>query len=167
MLRHHFTGVGIGALCILTLAACQEDGNVTRRVLTSPSPSFGLSTNERTPTAFTVATCGSDVVVLTGEMHLVSRSTIDESGGLHIGMHTNGHYSGAGASGTLYMMNLDNNQVFNMPAGAEEFTSVTQQVIVSKGREPNFAADLVIHSTINANGEPTADRFELRQRCSG
>jgi hypothetical protein len=168
-MSHHRSLVATLALFlgVTHLVGCHDPATAPVRQLRSQQPALAVTTNSRTPADFTVATCGPDVVTLVGEMHLVVRRNVDSAGGLHLGMHSSGRYVGVGASGTVYSMNLNDEQSVNLTAGAHEFTFETQELVVSRGSQPNFDAHLLIHTTLNADGEPTADTFDLRQSCNG
>ncbi len=100
--------------------------------------------------------CTGDVVTYSGTEHLVTNATVDANGGMHGTAHEDlVDVSGVGTSGDQYRLVGTGNAELNSTS-AFESTAVDHIQFVSRGSQPNFAADGTVHITYNANGQITA-----------
>ncbi len=107
-----------------------------------------------------------EVVVLTGNLHVLLRFTVDQAGGIHATSHfqpqgisgvsetTGDKYQGTGVTQTE----------FNAKLGVEE-TFVDNFRIIGQGNGNNFLVHENFHITINANGVVTAFVDNLSVDC--
>lgn len=112
--------------------------------------------------------CGEDVVHTAGDLHILVTATVNDnhvSGNFHlnpqgaklVGLTTGNEYVGTGMLHESFQGSLDN--------GAATFTFVNNFRIVGKGRAPSYIFQVVAHTTINANGDVTADLESVTEEC--
>jgi hypothetical protein len=108
-----------------------------------------------------------EVVTLSGTLHVLTHTTIDASGGVHVtnqiqpaGVSGTGQTTGAAYRGTGVTR-----EEFNTTA-ASETTRVNNFRIIGQGPDNNLLVHHTVHQTVNANGEATAtvDNFSLECR---
>jgi hypothetical protein len=133
------------------------------------APAFGQATvtqeNLIVPIDFQITSCSGEVVTFTGESHVLQHSTANDNTG-HAVVHINFHLEGTGPSGTRYVVNEHVNGTINSGA-AGTFTSEARLVAVAQGSADNLVVHTFIHTTVNANGEVTAQSFEFETDCQG
>lgn len=103
-------------------------------------------------------------VELSGTLHTLYKTTLDNKGGYH----SKYHFQPQGVSGTglttgdKYMATGVTQDAFNGHVGSEE-TYVNNFRIIGQGTGNNFLVHETFHVTINANGEVTAyvDNFSV------
>lgn len=128
-----------------------------------------FTSNVQIPTTISVfvpcaAGGAGEVVVLSGTLHVLFHTTIDDSGGIH-GMY---HYQPQGISGTG-LTTGDSYQATGETLGTiysrvgGEVTDVNNFKIIGQGPGNNFLVHENFHFTVNANGEVTAfvDNFSV------
>jgi hypothetical protein len=128
-----------------------------------------VTTNIRIPDTLSVFVPCADggageVVDLSGNLHVLLRTTLDGNGGFH----TKYHFQPQGISGTgqttgdKYQATGVTQEQFNGKVG-QEFTYVNNFRIIGQGPGNNFLVHQLIHITVNANGEVTAsvDNFSI------
>ena len=98
-----------------------------------------------------------EVVFLKGNLHVLLRFTMDESGGIHVASHFQPQgISGTGqTSGEKYQATGVTQDEFNAKVGVEE-TFINNFRIIGQGNGNNFLIHEIFHITFNANGIPTA-----------
>ncbi len=113
--------------------------------------------------------CGGEEVVFSGDAHFVIHENFDDQGGVHTTFHVN--YQRALATGvttsTRYAMNettTTTSYVSSLPA---TFTTIINGNLIGQGPAGNTGFHLVLHMTLNANGEPTSEVFIEDVRCNG
>jgi hypothetical protein len=135
-----------------------------------------VTSNEKVPVNQIVFNpCTDELVLLTGELHILFHVTEDANGGLHVQHHAQpqgGGLLGTGEeSGTQYrVVGVTRDETYVPPGAPGEFretTFVNRFHIVSSGPSDNSLLDATIHVTFNANGEPTADLERVEIKCAG
>ena len=109
-----------------------------------------------------------EVVELSGNLHLLTHVTTDNNGGMHVEMHAQPQgISGIGMdSGDKYQATGVTRGHINTQGPAPfESTFVNNFRIIVQGRGNNFLVHQVIHVTINANGDVTADIDKMSVDC--
>ncbi|HJQ30973.1 MAG TPA: hypothetical protein VJ866_02270 [Pyrinomonadaceae bacterium] len=144
-------------------------------VLAAGSNAFGqattTTTNEELPISSSIAnTCNGDTVLFQGTVHVVNTLTVDSSGGYHLKTHSNYQdVSGTGTpSGLTYNVRTTTNETVNDNDNPQFETTVIQTVkAVSQGSAPNLFVHVVMHVTVNANGQTTSTVTEVTAECRG
>ncbi len=113
--------------------------------------------------------CGGEEVVFSGEAHFVIHENFDDQGGVHLTFHMNYQRSTATGvtTGTRYVIkesSTTSSYVSSLPA---TFTTIINGNLIGQGPAGNTGFHLVLHMTLNANGEPTSDVFIEDVRCNG
>ena len=105
-----------------------------------------------------------ELVVLSGDLHVLLRFTIDNNGGIHSASHFQPQgISGIGqTTGDKYQGTGVTQDEFNAKVGHEE-TFINNFRIIGQGNGNNFLVHENFHITINANGSVTAflDNFSV------
>jgi hypothetical protein len=117
--------------------------------------------------AVIVNPCNGESVTLSGRIHTVVQDTQDAAGGTHSVVHVNFQgIGGQGTSGARYRFTGLNTQVVtNETLGASVTTTVVSTRLVGQGPVPDQVMHLLVHTTINANGEVTASISEVQSEC--
>jgi hypothetical protein len=144
-------------------------------VFAAGSNAFGqattTTTNEDLPISSSlVNSCNGDVVAFSGTLHIANTLTTDSSGGYHLRTHSNYQdVSGTGTpSGANYRITTTNNETVNDSDTPQFETTVIQTIkAVSQGAIPNLFIHVVLHVTVNANGQTTSSVTEIRTECRG
>jgi hypothetical protein len=129
-------------------------------------------TNEKVPLSFGVfvpcaAGGAGEIVLLSGNLHILTAVTIDANGGLHIKEHFQPQgISGAGlTTGDKYQATGVTQNTFYVasPTFPFTFTFVNNFKIIGRGPDNNFLAHENFHITVNANGVVTTvvDNFKV------
>ena len=117
--------------------------------------------------------CSMEGVILSGNVVLVFRGQTDTTGALHRHLTVTGQgVTGIGMiSATHYQVNgpFPNGLITQVVPGngAIAFTSVTSFHLISRGSTDNFILHVLLHITVNANGDMTADVFSIIPVCAG
>jgi hypothetical protein len=105
-----------------------------------------------------------ELVTLSGTLHVLQHTTIDEAGGVHVTLHVQpAGVSGTGqTTGDRYRGTGVTQQQFNT-VGASTQTLLNNFRIIGEGPRNNLLVHHTFHVTVNANGEVTAtvDNFNL------
>ena len=113
--------------------------------------------------------CGEEAVHTDGDLHILVTATVNDthvSGNFHlnpqhaklVGLTTGNEYVGTGMLHESFQGSLNN--------GAATFTFVNNFRLVGKGQAPSYIYQVVAHTTINANGDLTADVELVGEECS-
>jgi len=139
------------------------------------SPSIGnaeVITQIEIPLATTVTVpCAvggaGEMIDLTGQVHAVFSVTVDGNGGVHIATHFNdAGVSGIGlTTGNKYQASGGNHFVSNSGGTRNEFTFVNNFLLVAPGAGNNLRVHELVHVTVNANGEITAETDNIAVDC--
>jgi len=107
-----------------------------------------------------------ELVVLSGDLHVLVRFTRSKSGGVHAAAHFQPQgISGVGqTTGEKYQATGVTQDEFNARIGVEE-TFVNNFRIIGQARGNNFLIHENFHITINANGRVTAFVDNFRVDC--
>jgi hypothetical protein len=113
--------------------------------------------------------CNGEELTLYGNAHLVQHGDFVEGDTQHVSFHLNMQGVRAiGSFGNEYRFVQSQQSIQQSTAGAaNEMTLEETMNVVSKGGEVNFAIHETLHTTINANGEVTADPFSFHVNCNG
>jgi hypothetical protein len=105
-------------------------------------------------------TCTGEGVLVTGEVHRLTVTTVDANGGTHTEMHFNVEsVSGIGlVTGTHYRgIHTETHSSNSSGSGASELTTVIDIMLIAEGSAPNLTIrGVLIHSTTNADGTVTS-----------
>ena len=117
-----------------------------------------------------VIACNGEEVFLSGELLLMSHTTIDARGGFHSKFTlVPRHVRGVGSAGTLYKAVGGQRDHFNADADFaplnETFTTMFN--LVSQGGSDNLQFKGTFHITVNAQGEVTAFVERFSEKCVG
>ncbi|HEX8178835.1 MAG TPA: hypothetical protein VF525_04755 [Pyrinomonadaceae bacterium] len=134
--------------------------------LVQPAAADG-TTSVTTPIDFTATACNGETVTLSGEATTLI-TVSDTSGGRGVTTHIHFHLEGTSASGTHYIVNETVNGA-DLGAGdiPATFNSTGSLHLISQGGGENLTVRTTIHTTINANGDVTAQSFEFQTVCNG
>ena len=129
------------------------------------------TTNETVPFTSTLFNpCNNDTVTFSGNMHVTNTLTVDGSGGTHLKTHTNyQNVTGTGTpSGITYNVRTVSNEVTNDNDGPQYNATVISTVkLTAQGPALDFYLRVVMHVTVNANGETTSSAQESSFECRG
>lgn len=135
-------------------AAAGGPVNVTLNIPADPRP------NPCTPT---------DVVNVSGTLHIVYDVRSDGQGGFHINQLIDEKANGASlTTGVSYVLSDSYDHGFYAGAPFPVTDTVTQSVaLVSQAATPNLIMHYDVHTTVNAAGVPTATVDNYRLDCAG
>jgi hypothetical protein len=131
--------------------------NVTNTTIHVPA---SVQTNPCFPT---------DVVNLSGDIHIVITTTADSAGGYRVDNHLNSQLSGVSiTTGTKYV-NSENqdDEWYARPPFPTIHSHTYDFLLLSQGNTPNYVLHMTMHETINANGVPTATVDNFSMDCQG
>ncbi|HEX7318370.1 MAG TPA: hypothetical protein VF297_30975 [Pyrinomonadaceae bacterium] len=114
--------------------------------------------------------CNGDTVTFSGNMNVVNTLTVDGNGGTHLKTHTNyQNVTGTGTpSGISYNVRTVSNEVTNDNDGPQYNATVISTVkLIAHGPSLDFYLRVVMHVTVNANGETTSSVQESNFECRG
>jgi hypothetical protein len=156
-LRGLLVGVlGATSLALLAASAARAEG-VTNTTIHVPA---SVQTDPCFPT---------DVVNLSGDIHIVITTTTAASGSYRVNNHLNSQLSGTSiTTGTRYV-NSENqdDEWYARPPFPTVHTHTYDFLLLSQSSTPNYVLHMTMHETLTANGVPTAtvDRFSMD--CQG
>ena len=138
-----------------------------------PAYAQGISFHDREIVPFEtfVIACNGEEVFLSGELLLISHTTIDAHGAFHSEFTlVPRHVRGVGSlSGTQYKAVGGHRSHFNEDSDFApfNFTNTDMFNLVSQGGSDNLQGKFTIHVTVNANGEVTAEVENFSEKCVG
>lgn len=108
---------------------------------------------------------GEDVQ-LSGKLHMLYHTTLDDTGGFHMKLHFNPQgISGVGlTSGDKYQGTGVTQENFNGKVG-EEYTYINNFRIIGQGPGNNLLVHENFHITVNADGTVTSYHDNIRTEC--
>ncbi|HYP54364.1 MAG TPA: hypothetical protein VEQ42_12525 [Pyrinomonadaceae bacterium] len=127
--------------------------------------------NITTPISGTVLDCAGNPVTLVGEVHILTHTTISDSGHFTIVSHLNQNLQGTSADGTRHVMNQQLQETIT--GDAVDGFPITQTFVIHSNLNnndpnvPQLHIKALFHVTVNANGEITAARSEIKEECQG
>jgi hypothetical protein len=138
--------------------------------LTIPTPTnAAVIVNNKVPITIIVSIpCVPEIVILTGELHVLTSSEVDSNGGIHFKTHAQPQgISGVGlVTGVKYQgTGVTQRHTTDHSGPALETTFVNNFRIIGQGPDNNLLVHTTMHLTINANGELTANVLNSRSEC--
>ncbi|HEV2765895.1 MAG TPA: hypothetical protein VGV38_23115 [Pyrinomonadaceae bacterium] len=127
--------------------------------------------NETIPIAGTVLDCAGNPVELSGEMHILTHTTVSSSGHFNMVAHLNQQLTGTSADGTRHVMNQQLQDVFT--GDASDGFPLTQTFEIHSNLNnndpnvPQLHIRAILHVTFNANGEITGSQLVIKEECEG
>ena len=127
--------------------------------------------NERVPISGTVFDCAGNPVTITGEVHIMTHTTVSDSGHATTVSHLNQNLQGISADGTQHVMNQQLQETITVDVS--DGSPFTQTFVIHSNLNnndpnvPQLHIRALFHATINANGEITAVQFQLKEECEG
>ena len=158
---------------VAVLAACGDSGQPLASAPTTPQLSATTTvTNQRVPfSGSTFVPCANggagENVVYAGTLHEVFRATETSSGNFSVTIHANPQgIKGTGEiTGDTYQFSGGFTEIHTLAAG-ETGTIHDRFQVTGPGPENNFLFVASGHFTVNANGDVTADFFDISVTCS-
>lgn len=114
--------------------------------------------------------CTGEVIILTGvTLTTCAEAVFDASGGKHAIVQVQGQGFGVGSSsGSKYVFVANTTGVLNFPSSSTDVvTAVASAELIGQGSAANEVADILLHVTVDANGNPTAMVDKVTARCPG
>jgi hypothetical protein len=110
-----------------------------------------------------------DVVNLNGDIHIVITSTTNRAGSYRMNDLLNSQFSGASiVTGTKYVNSENQNDTwYAKPPFPVVHTTTYSFELVSQSGTPNYVMYMTMHTTVTANGKPTATFDNFRMGCQG
>jgi hypothetical protein len=137
----------------------------------SPAAAAGSSTTlTRDDVTGDTVVCGAETLTVTsGSFQVVTREALTPSGVFHVIVEGNAQgVKAVSTSGASYQLPGGFWVEFNATPGATTETQTGVFNVIGQGDAPDFRVHDVVHVTINANGEITANvDFHSGQRCTG
>ena len=153
----------MGAIVIFSAAVALAQATTTTEVLLQGT-GFG----------FTNPCTGEYVEVNDPASRVVIHTTIDAQGGTHAQVIYPVNATGVGESGIKYRLTaVGKDRYHNVEIGGTvgtppySFTFERNLLVNAEGSADNFQERQLVHVTVNANGEATAEYIELESRCLG
>jgi hypothetical protein len=122
----------------------------------------------------TFSDCTDELVLVQGNLHVLVREGTSPSGREHIAeaVHFTGVKGTGLVSGVRYIeMDVQNTQANITPFGQQEFTAERTMNLTRLGEDGTFGdgddlrAHVIAYMTFNANGVPSAEKFDARTEC--
>lgn len=140
-------------------------------ILTAPLAGQAVTTTTSTTGDFNThifPSCQGELIAVTGQRHVVTHTTVTEQGLTSTVFHLNLHGSGIGlVSGRDYQFTQTSTRVFNRRTPAPiEFTLSETIHVVSAGSADDFRARTLVHVTVSATGETTAQVLSIDRVCN-
>ena len=126
-----------------------------------------VTTNEKVPLELTVfIPCVPETVTVTGELHILSHTTVNPDGSFHVVSHFNPQgVSGIGdVTGAKYQGTGVTQTNFNLNVG-QTFTFVNNFRFIGQGPNNNSTIHENVHVTVNANGVVTSTVDNFTAKC--
>ncbi len=112
-------------------------------------------------------TCIPQAITFTGKGHVLITYTQDANGGYSGTVHGNlADVKGTDASGNTYTFLTELESSFTSN-GASTFTAVGDQAIISHGQATNAYGHVLVHMTVDANGDLTSSMTVASISCRG
>jgi hypothetical protein len=140
-------------------------------VLAKPAQTQATATTvtDREALTFDVVNCDGELITVTGTLTTVFHGTRDSTGSRHFVIQNSFTGTGVSSTGTRYVVHQqgNNTETFSVDSG-EPFTLAQQTTIIGTGSDTpddDFIGNTVIHTTVNANDEVTADIEDFNAEC--
>ena len=109
--------------------------------------------------------CNGEVIAMTGNVHVSVHGVVAPNGNVTMTMHQNFNgISGTGDLGNTYQCVSAITQTSTGSAG-QTFTFTGTQSLIGHGDAPNSYLRVLVHSTVNANGDVVVDNFTVTSSC--
>jgi hypothetical protein len=111
----------------------------------------------------------TDVVNLSGDIHVVITTTAAGNGSYRLNNHLNSQLKGVSiTTGTKYV-NSENqeDESYVRPPYPTVHTHTYDFLLLSQSNTPNYVLHMTMHETVNANGVPTATVDNFSMDCQG
>jgi hypothetical protein len=159
-LRLWWLGLGLPLVMVaaqLQAAIPASAANVVNVTFDVPS---SVQTNPCYPT---------DIINLSGAIHVVIATTSDNAGGYHVDNHLNSQLSGVSiTTGTKYVNSQEQENSWNAKPPFPAVSSQTYNFeLISQSSTPNYILHMTLHETVDANGMPTATVDNYHMDCTG
>jgi hypothetical protein len=137
-------------------------------------PAQAQTQRERVPVEFDFLNpCTGETILFRGTVQVFFEEKQDANGGSHFQVHAHLHGQGVGlTSGDKYVLNetQNNHQNFRVPSesGAANFHITQSLRVIRQGQDmlgDDFQSEFLLHLTINANGDVTADVVRTESQC--
>jgi hypothetical protein len=117
----------------------------------------------------TMNDCTGEVVTLTsGTMTTCVQAVFDASGGKHAVVHVMEDGIGVSDSGSQYVFHVDALGSIQLPSSSTDVvTALGTAELIGKGSAANEVAGVLLHVTVDANGNPTAEVDKISMHCQG
>ena len=111
----------------------------------------------------------TDVINLSGDIHIVITTTADSAGGYTVDNHLNSQLSGLSiTTGTKYVNSEDqDDEWYARPPFPAIHTHTYDFLLLSQSNTPNYVLHMTMHETVDANGVPTAVVDNFSMDCQG
>jgi hypothetical protein len=111
----------------------------------------------------------TDIVNLSGDIHIVITTTADGQGGYHVKNHLNSQLSGTSiTTGTKYVNSENQEDEWYARSPFPAIHSHTYDfLLVSQSNTQNYVLHMTMHETVNSQGVPTATVDQYRMDCTG
>jgi len=109
---------------------------------------------------------GCDVTLTSGTATVCQQLVTDSNGGQHLTVHVQAQGQGVDCDGNKYVVviNQQAHQNDNIGPGANATIKTTIKAI-GQGGAPNFNCHLLLHVTVNANGDVTSEIDKASSDC--
>jgi hypothetical protein len=118
-----------------------------------------------------VPACNGEAVFVSGGLHVTTRTTVDDRGGIHVRFTlVPDSVRGVGSdTGIQYLLVGGHRSTFNGDADSAPFIFMNTEMfnLVSQGGTENLQGTINTHVTVNANGVPTVAVDSLSLQCIG
>ncbi len=160
MRRHTLRLRGIVVALAVALVVCFTPRTLVHAQNGATTVSFPFTQTSPNP-------CTAESVFFSGTTRITTNTIVDSSGGVRVILLTNVKADGIGLpSGITYRGNQSQEDTFNGGPGSE-FTSELQLLFVSRGSADNLILSVLVHTTVNANGDTTSTVSNIRLDCKG
>jgi len=111
----------------------------------------------------------TDVVNLSGDIHIVITTTAARNGSYRVTNHLNSQLSGVSiTTGTKYVNSeTKDDEWYARPPFPAVHTHTYDFLLVSQSGTPNYVLHMTMHETVNAQGVPTATVDKFSMDCQG
>lgn len=142
-----------GRLCLLVVAVV-----AVVAAFAAPSLASGGATIVRQSVVGSTLTCnGADFNITAGDLQIVTHETLTPSGAYHVIVEgTAQGVKAVSPSGAIYQAPGGFWIEVNVTPGATVMTDTGRFNVIGQGAAPNFTAGMVVHTTVDANGNVTA-----------
>jgi hypothetical protein len=166
----------VRVVVVMVSALALAAGLLTLALLEKPAQAQAetIMSNDRSTFNLLSGTCGDELAQIQGTLHTVAHTTIDATGVRHIRGHFNEQGQGEGTiSGDKYVFhdvfNLRENLSGDDPGDHLTFTVTETAELIRQGSTTptdDQRVKSLVHVTINANGEVTADVVKIEFECT-